>query len=405
MEIRNRDIGRRVSYWRTRRGLTRQQFAELVGRSTSWVDKVESGQRGLVRLPMLEAVASALQVDVAALTDDDVARRVAGCPDAVEVRAIRGALGSYRVILGGVGAPPDLARLRAQVDHACSAWLSSHFTTIGRVLPGLIADAQRAVEALDGAARVQAARCLVMSYRLASSTLLKLENAGMAWLAADRAMMSARCVDDTVCLARAARCVARALACHGQSREALAALVAMADRMEPELASRDPQLLSLYGMLLLPAEMVAAQDADADTALAMHRRAEEIARRLGPGYCDPVNAFGTTNVALHRLAALVRMEEGGRAVGYARSAIEPQSLARLPRERKAAYLLDMAEAYRQCRQYSEATVAVARVEQVAPEEVRRRPATHALIRRLLDVTSGQPAVVLRQVADRAGVVC
>src|SRR4051812_5470285 len=118
MDSRSRDIGRRVSYWRTRRGLTRQQFADLVGRSMSWVDKVETGQRGLVRLPMLEAVATALQVDVAALTDDDVARRAAQSPDAVEVRAIRAALGSYTVILGGPCTPPDLDRLRGQVDYA-----------------------------------------------------------------------------------------------------------------------------------------------------------------------------------------------------------------------------------------------------------------------------------------------
>src|SRR5262249_14243530 len=154
------DIGRRVSYWRTRRGLTRQQFADLVGRSMSWVDKVETGQRGLVRLPMLEAVANALQVDVAALTDDEVARRAAQSPDAVEVGAIRAALGSYTVILGGAYALTDLARLRRQVDYTCAAWLSSHFSTIGRVLPGLITDAQCAVETLRGAERLEATRCL-----------------------------------------------------------------------------------------------------------------------------------------------------------------------------------------------------------------------------------------------------
>jgi hypothetical protein len=369
----------------------------------SWVDKVETGQRGLVRLPMLEAVANALQIDVAALTDDDVARRAAESPDAVEVRAIRAALGSYTVILGGANASPDLTRLRGQVDYACAAWLSSHFTTMGRVLPGLIAESQRAVAALDGDDRLEAVRCLVMSYRLASSTLLKLETTELAWLAADRAMLTARSVDDTVCLARASRCVARAVACLGQPDEALDVLITMTNRMEPELASRDRQLLSLYGMLLLPAEMAAAQNGDGDTALTMHRRAEQIARQLGPGYCDPITVFGVANVALHRIAALVRMDEGGRAVAYART-IEPQSLARLPRERKAAYLLDMAEAHRQCRQYPEATAAVVRAEQVAPEEVRRRPATHMLIRRLLDVASGQPSLLLRQLADRAGVV-
>src|SRR3954465_5051715 len=101
MDSRSRDIGRRVSYWRTRRGLTRQQFADLVGRSMSWVDKVETGQRGLVRLPMLETVATAVRVDVTALADDDdAAGRAAQRPVAVEVGAIRAALASYTVMLG-----------------------------------------------------------------------------------------------------------------------------------------------------------------------------------------------------------------------------------------------------------------------------------------------------------------
>jgi transcriptional regulator with XRE-family HTH domain len=402
VDSRNRDIGRRVSYWRSRRNLTRQQFADLVGRSMSWVDKVETGQRGLVRLPMLEAVATALQVDIAALTDDEVARRAVRTPDLVEVRAIRAALGSYRVFLGGGFEPVDLARLRGQVDYACAAWLSAHFSTMGRVLPQLIIDAQSACEQLCGPQRLEATRYLVMTYRLASSTLLKFETTEVAWLAADRAMLAARTVDDTICLARATRSVARAMAGVGQRRDAIDVLVAMANRMEPELAGGDRTLLSLYGMLLLPAEIAAARDADADTALTMHTEADQVARRLGPGYDDPVNVFGVTNVALHRLAALVRLREGGRAVAYARS-IESPALARLPSERKAAYLLDLAEAYRQCRQYREATGALVRAEQVAPEEVRCRPAAHTLIRGLLDVTGGQPATQLRQLAERAGV--
>src|SRR3954471_9177025 len=132
MDSRNRDIGRRVGYWRSRRGLTRQQFADLVGRSMSWVDKVETGQRGLVRLPMLEAVATALQVDVAALTDDEVARQAARGPDAVEVHAIRAAPGRYNVILGD-GGQVGFVQLRGQVDYACAAWLSARFSTIGRI--------------------------------------------------------------------------------------------------------------------------------------------------------------------------------------------------------------------------------------------------------------------------------
>jgi len=45
MDDQARAIGGRVRYWRQRRNLDRQRFADMVGRSTSWVDKIENGER------------------------------------------------------------------------------------------------------------------------------------------------------------------------------------------------------------------------------------------------------------------------------------------------------------------------------------------------------------------------
>lgn len=89
---RRREIGRRVAWWRARPGLTRRRFAELYDRSLSWVDKVESGERGLLRLPMLERVAEILHVSVEDLTDTIEIRQAKHCLDLFEVSAIRGCL-------------------------------------------------------------------------------------------------------------------------------------------------------------------------------------------------------------------------------------------------------------------------------------------------------------------------
>ncbi|WP_018506074.1 helix-turn-helix domain-containing protein [Parafrankia discariae] len=397
----SRVIGRRVRYWRTRRDLSRAQFADRCERSVSWVDKIEAGERALVRLPMLERVAAALDISVAALTEDDTAERAAQCLDAVEVQALRTALGSYDTILGRrTGRDPDLARLRAQVDHACSAWLSSRFAVMGRVLPDLMRQAQAAVHALDGAPRLEATRHLVMTYRLASSTLLKFETTDVAWLAADRAITLASESDDLICLARATRSVARAMAQSGQLRTALDVLITMADRMEPELAG-DPELVSLYGMLLLPAEIAAASDGDAATATALHEQADAVARTLGPGYAHRTTAFGVTNVALHRLAALVRLHDGAAALTYARS-IDPEALAVLPRERKANFLLDLAEAHRQTGNTQDAGRVLLQADRVAPEEVRCRPVARQLLGQLLGQPGAPPLPQLRQLALRVG---
>ncbi len=399
----SRGIGGRVRYWRTRRGLTRQQLADLCERSVSWVDKVEAGQRNLVRLPMLERVAAALDVPEAALTDEDAAERAAQCLDGTEVQAIRAALGSYDALLDPPGSTrsPDLTRIRQQVDHACAAWLSSHFTVMGRVLPGLMGETQAAVRTLDGDdARLEAARHLVMTYRLASSTLLKFETTDVAWLAADRAINLASQTGDTICLARATRSVARAMTQTGQLAEAVDLLIAMADRMEGEITG-DPELTSLYGMLLLPAEIAAASQGDAATALALHVQADAVARTLAPDFSHRVTAFGVTNVELHRLAALVRLHEGAAAVAFAQT-IDPARLNQLPRERRANYLLDLAEAHRQAGNPEQATRALLDADRIAPEEVRCRPVGKQLVDNLLKRPDTRPLAELRQLARRIG---
>ncbi len=396
------DIGRRVRYWRTRRGLTRQQLADLCERSVSWVDKIEAGQRNLLRLPMLEKVAAALAIDVTALTDDDAADRAAQCLDGAEVRGIRAALGSYDALLSRPSSTldPDLDWLRRQVDHACAAWLSSHFSVVGSVLPGLLGQAQAAVRVLDGDAGLQAARHLVMTYRLAASTLLKFETTDVAWLAADRAMHVASQTGDTICLARATRSVARAMTQTGQLAESVALLVAMADRMEGSIGG-DPELTSLYGMLLLPAELAAASQGDAATALALHEQAIAVARTLAPGFSHQVTAFGITNVELHRLAALVRLREGAAAVAFAQT-IDPIRLHQLPRERRACYLLDLAEAHRQAGNPGQATKTLLDADLIAPEEVRCRPVGRQLVDDLLKRPGAPPHPGLRQLAHRIG---
>lgn len=397
-----RTIGRRVRYWRLRRNLDRQRFADLVGRSVSWVDKVEKGERNLVRLPMLERVADVLGIDPATLTDTKTARRAADCVDAVEVQTVRAALGHYPSLSPGEPPPVTLTQVSKQLAYVDQAWLSSHFTTVARHLPGLIQDAQFVTLTAPAADEAAARRVLVVAYRLASSMLLKFEAHDIAWMAADRAMHTALAVDDTLALARATRSVARAMTSSGQGADAIVALTGMTDRMRPELAVREYELLSLYGMLFLAASITAAEQDDGALALLMHREAEAAAVRMGPDHETHHTVFGPTNVAVHRVSALVRLHEGGRALEYANS-IDPASVAVLPAERKVNYFLDLTRAYAHTRQYQDAVRMLGQAERVAPEEVRCRPLAHDLLRSLLTTTSGEAGRLVRQMATRAGV--
>jgi transcriptional regulator with XRE-family HTH domain len=403
MDDQAREIGRRVRYWRLRRKLDRQPFADMVGRSTSWLDKIEKGERNLLRLPMLDRVAEVLGVDPAALTDGTTARRVARCVDAVEVQTIRDALSWYPSLSVRDGEQePRFDRVAAQLKYVDQAWLSSHFTIVVRHLPELLREAQVLALTAQPSYQIAASRTLVMAYRLASSVLLKFETNDVAWLAADRAMQAALAVDDTVALARATRSVARSLTSTGQLASAINALTGMADRMRPELTTGADQLLSLYGMLYLAASIAAARQEDAETALVMHEHAQAAAENLGP-HCETYQTvFGATNVALHRVAALVRLREPGQAVEYARN-IDPGSISTLPPERKVNYAFDLSTAYTEIGRYTEAARTLVEAERVAPEEVRCRPLAHGLLRAMLRNTSGDLGRSVQRMASRAGV--
>lgn len=397
-------IGARVRYWRLRRGLNRQQFSARVGRSVSWLEKVEAGERALLRLPMLEQVADALGVTPGALTDPVEAERAVRSPDAAEVAAIRGALGRYEVIIGApidTARTPQLSSVSKQVDYLNTAFLASNFSIIGRHLPKLIVEAQRTVEGA-GDDLVPATRLLVQTYRVASSTLLKLDANETAWLAADRAITAAQRAQDTYCLARSTRSVARAMMSLGQTAEALDALVAVARLMEPGISASTDEVAAMYGMVLLAAEIAAAKLGDATTADTMHEEASRIADARFAGSHDSATAFGRTNVLLHRVSAYIRLGRSNEALDQA-ARIDRQAVERLPRERRSVLLLDLATAHHQVGQYERAVSALLSADRIAAEEVRCRPASQALITNLVNFPGRAPSAQLKTLARQAGV--
>lgn len=399
----SQDIARRIAYWRRRRGLTMRQFGDLVGRSVSWVEKVESGEREVVRLPMLELIAQALQINVRALIDDTDAQKAQESPDAAEIAAIKAALGQYETLISDrPGAQsPTIEGLRQRTEYANTAFLASDFAVVGRTLPDLIRDGQLAERRLSDEAGREAASLLVTIYKIASSTMHKFGSHDLAWLAADRAMSAALRASDPVSLARGTRCVARALMSVGQRREAIDLVRHMTARLEPELDQANPDLLSLVGMMWLAAEIAAAREGDHQTADEMHQQAAEVAARLGAHYDDPTTAFGIPNVRVHRLSALVRLGDGPAALRYA-AKVQDADLNRLPRERKANYLLDLALAHRQCGDYIAAINALWDADQTSPQEVRSRPTTRELIAEIMQSERAASSPKLRLLAANAG---
>ncbi|WP_269664888.1 helix-turn-helix domain-containing protein [Streptacidiphilus rugosus] len=66
-----RGIGRRVAYWRGRRGYTQAEFGQLMGKGIRWVQSLEGGQRQAdPRFSVLEQAARVLGIPLEELPTD-----------------------------------------------------------------------------------------------------------------------------------------------------------------------------------------------------------------------------------------------------------------------------------------------------------------------------------------------
>ncbi|MGH3753180.1 MAG: helix-turn-helix domain-containing protein [Pseudonocardiaceae bacterium] len=407
---RRREIGRRVARWRARRGLTRRQFAEQCERSLSWVDKVESGERGLLRLPMLERVAEVLHISVETLTDTTEVGQARHCLDVFEVSAIRAAVQSYQAVSrvfvptgSDVAEPPDLDRLAQQVVYAWTAFQNGHWPVLGQVLPRLLITGQLAVAAYLGADEpARRARMLLsQAYQVTASTLWKLKEGDLAWLAAERGLVLAEETGDSLLISDAARRVTQGLMVMAHYDQALELVRADIDRLEPGRGSGSAALLSLYGMLFLMGAVVAARANNPAVARDLLEEGHGVARQLGYDGNECFTAFGPTNVHLHQVAVLLDLGDGAGAVQAAHH-VTPEGLNRLPKERRANYYLDLTRGLSLAGRRDEAIATLLTADRLFPEEIRCRPIALDLLDELRRGASGTRALELEQLAGRVG---
>src|SRR5829696_5377680 len=181
-------IGRHVAYWRGRRKMSQQVFADRLGKSKSWVDKVERGVRRLDKFSVVYDIADVLQLDVQLLLGKDPERRpdAVNCIDQIEVAEIRAALERYDQISAFFYAPPEpppIGEMRKAVAHAWQTLEHARYGVLARALPRLLRDAQAADTAYAGGDDTkEAAHLLGQVYQLASSVLRKLGELDLAWL-------------------------------------------------------------------------------------------------------------------------------------------------------------------------------------------------------------------------------
>ncbi|MBQ1076506.1 helix-turn-helix transcriptional regulator [Micromonospora sp. C31] len=369
-------VGRRVAYWRGRRKLSQQVFADRLGKSKSWVDKVERGVRTLDKVTTLHEIAAVLRIDTAVLLARD------GQPTETSERGegveqVRAALSRYEVPLDRPAAHRSILpvdQVARQVAHAWTTFQHARYPQLTDLLPDLLAEAERTHSDAPIAGRVP----LVETYRITAALLVKLGDPDLAWLAVDRAMNAA--TGDPVLVAAAAVQLGQVLRACGQARVAKSAMLAAAYRVAPPVIEFGlPPALSLCGTLLVQAALAAASQGDARTADDLLDEAAVLAAHVNDGHDHYRTGFGATAVDLARTAVAVELGDVRNAVTWHETAVRRDGWRRLATEHRAAHLVDTARAYLHADDPINAGRLLIDVDRIAPAEMRQRPAARDLL--------------------------
>lgn len=362
-------VGDRIAFYRRRRQLTQRVLAELVGRSEDWLSKVERNERDIRRLDILTEVAHALRVNVGDLLGQPVLVEDSR-PQDDDIPAVRDALMSHRRLsqtLFGSRAV-EAVEVEPVVRFSRHAWTNYQQGRLGRViaaLPNLI----RSAQALEETAASGDPRPWVTSARihhLAATTLAKVGEADLAWIAAERAMSAAEQSADPLSLASAARAGTHALLAVGRFDDAVNLGRTAADWLATRVDQKDPAALSIAGMLHLRTAVAAAHRQDRSTTTTLLAAADQAASRLGRDANYWQTSFGPTNVQLHRVAASLDLGDVAWVVEHGGQI----DASHLPAERSVAHQIDLARAYSYVARDDDALAQLLDAEVAAPQIVR-----------------------------------
>jgi len=305
----------------------------------------------------------------------------------VDTDALASALTGHAVTTPEPDPAPDIKALAAAAGNARRQYQQCRYSGLIPRLPGLLGRLDAACHSLDGDDRLRAFALSADVHHVAAGLLLKLDDRGLACVAADRSMRAALASQDPVTIGASARIITHTLMDGGHLAAAITSASSQAQRLDHDIAAHTPESLSVYGSLLLRGAVAAAQHDQRATAYELLAEADAAAQRLGIDGNLRWTAFGPVNARQHRVNIAVILGDAGTAVDVARG-IDLSAIT--VTERKANLLIDTARAFLQWGRHEKAYIALCAAQGVAPEEVSGRPSVHRLVRDLL--TSAPPSI-------------
>ncbi|GAA1272915.1 hypothetical protein GCM10009677_27590 [Sphaerisporangium rubeum] len=291
--------------------------------------------------------------------------------------------------------PIDLTALARTVAQAKSSYQACRYAEVTAILPTLLRTVRAVCLTTTADARHRAHALSAEAHHVAASILLKQDDKGLAWLAADRSTQAAHTSENPLMIGSSARIITRALMDGRHHRAAITTATTAAQRMDTDLRHPTENDLSIYGSLLLSGAVAAAQTGSRHTATELLDEATQAAHRLRHDANHMWTAFGPGNVLCHRVNIALTMGDAGTAIDYARQV----HIDALPiKERKATLLLDTARAFLTWNKHDQALYVLRAAGGIAPEEITARPATLRLVR---DLLATAPITVRREAREYA----
>lgn len=280
-------------------------------------------------------------------------------PDGL-LQAPRGRALSVSALTGTVTAAESL-RQAAAVD------------TLAPRLPGLVTAIDLARRKATGSRWESLERLLLRACHIVRVTADITGHHDLAWLAVQQQLAVAERVGDPTLLAVASWDLC-GLWLHTRQPNAARELAdAAIDRLDPLVGTDDPTFTALTGAMHLRAAVAAArQGRDAQRHLA---EARLLAARV-PDAAWWQTMFGPTNVEIHQVEIALERGHPGRATAHAGTF----DVAAVPSpERRAHHWCTVAAAYTCAHDDDRAVRALMVAEQLAPQQIRRRPQSRAIV--------------------------
>ncbi|MBL7489731.1 helix-turn-helix transcriptional regulator [Frankia sp. AgB1.9] len=374
-------LGKRIAAFRKLRGWTQAGLAQRLNRSTSWVTKIERGERQVDSVSVLLELARALSIPLHQLTGREDPDREAS-PDS-GTTPLRLVLDRSASLTRTVSAPRSGSVLLDEAGSLRRLYNVSDrgFSSSIPLLAELISEARTASDERDGDDRRDAAIALAHLYRLASLDLRRRGDFSRARLAIDRALLAAENTGNDLLIASVSATLTVQLMMQGNPEDGVALASDAVSLLRRLRTVNDPDSYTVIdGALHLYAAQAAARAGDSAESENLLKIATEVAAKSGVDRERHSLIFGPTNVSIQKVGIFVDAHRPHEALREATrvSADKAGSVSR-----KCYHYLHLARAHGMLGHDDSVIDALTAAYSAAPEFVRHDPLARERVRDLV----------------------